>query len=383
MKVGLLGFGVVGSGVGKIVDSPITKSTEGLEIARILVKNESDLVDSRMTLHIEDIVNDPSIDVVCECIGGLEPAATYVKQAIEHGKHVVTSNKKMLATYASELFALAKEHHVQIKYEASCGGGIPWIHEIEHVKRIDEIQSYKGIFNGTSNYILSRMNAEGKTFDAMLEEAQALGYAERNPSDDIDGFDVRYKVALSCMSCFDLFVDPSQIPTYGIRYISQEDMDFCKENGYVCKLIGQGIKEENNVFLAVYPTFLKKESILACIPLNFNGIEYETTTLGKAMFIGQGAGSLPTAHAVVQDLIDLNESVSKEEKESTSGSLSASSKEGIYYIRTKKLALLNPELIERRVGNDSVLTKEVSFMELNMAIQSIDDESVFVAEVEQ
>ena len=148
-----------------------------------------------MTLNVNEILNDPEIDVVVECMGGLEPAHTFVKKALENGKYVVTSNKKMLATCCSELFDIARKNNVTIHYEAACGGGIPWMASLDRTRRVDDIQSFRGIFNGTTNYILERMKQEGRNFDDMLKEAQKLGYAEQDPSDDIDGYDVRYKVS--------------------------------------------------------------------------------------------------------------------------------------------------------------------------------------------
>jgi homoserine dehydrogenase len=259
MKIGLLGHGVVGSGVRKIIDRQLSEETKKLEIVKILVKSEAEMTDARMTLDADDILNDPSIDTVCECMGGLEPAHSFIKKALQEHKNAVTSNKKMLAAFAEELFFLAQENHVQLKYEAACGGGIPWIHELEHIQRIDEIHHFKGIFNGTSNYILTRMNNENKEFGAMIKEAQGLGYAERDPSDDIDGWDVRYKTVLSSMAAFHAIVDPEEIPTFGIRNIAKEEIAFCHEHGYVCKLIGSGADHDSFVSIFVRPCFVRRK----------------------------------------------------------------------------------------------------------------------------
>lgn len=383
MKIGLLGHGVVGSGVRKIIDRQETPETEKMEIVRILVKSEAEMTDARMTMNADDILDDPSIDTVCECMGGLEPAHSFVKKAIENGKNVVTSNKKMLASSAEELFALAAEKHVRLQYEATCGGGIPWIHEISHIQRVDDIRSFYGIFNGTSNYILTRMNSENQELEPMIKEAQGLGYAERNPSDDVEGWDVRYKTALSSLAAFHTVVDPDEIPTYGIQNIAMEDIDWCRNNGYTCKLIGSGENHDATVSIFVRPFFLKKEDVFASIPLNYNALECESNTLGKAVFIGQGAGSLPTAHAVVQDLIDISEEKENADAAMNHKPVSAAGYEAVFYIRTKKTALFNPELIERRVGSNSFLTKKVSFMDVKVAVQSVNDEALFLAEVAQ
>lgn len=381
MKIGLLGHGVVGSGVRKIIDAQSSLETKKLEVVKILVKSESEMTDARMTLNVDDILNDSDIDIVCECMGGLEPAHTFIKKAILAHKNVVTSNKKMLATFASELFDLAQENHVQIRYEATCGGGIPWIHEIEHVTRIEPVLKYRGIFNGTSNYILSRMNNEDKEFAYLLEEAQGLGYAERDPSDDIDGWDVRYKTALSCLASFHTVVDPQEIPTFGIRNITKEEIAYCHENGYVCKLIGSGENHDGYVSIVVRPFFVKQESVFASIPLNYNALECESETLGKAVFIGQGAGSLPTAHAVVQDLIDVVNNKAEKKEPFLHKPVSYTEDEGVFYVRTKKRALFNPSLIDHQVHANSFITKKVSYMDLRVAVDSIKDDSLFLAEV--
>ena len=196
MKIGLLGHGVVGGGVRKIIDEGATWEVRELEVVRILVKDEVEMTDPRTTMDPDDILNDPQIEVVAECMGGLEPAHTLAKKALQKGKHVVTSNKKMLATYCEDLFETARQNGVTVHYEASCGGGIPWMASLDRTRRVDDIDSFRGIFNGTTNYILSRMYSEGTDFAQMLKEAQKLGYAERDPSDDIDGHDVKYKVVL-------------------------------------------------------------------------------------------------------------------------------------------------------------------------------------------
>ncbi|MBR3348536.1 MAG: homoserine dehydrogenase, partial [Solobacterium sp.] len=229
-KIGLLGHGVVGSGVRKIIDDGATWEVRELEVSRILVKDESELTDPRCTLDFDEILNDPEITIIAECMGGLEPAHTFAKKALEKGKYVVTSNKKMLATFCEDLFETAVKNGVTVHYEASCGGGIPWMASLDRTRRVDDIDSFRGIFNGTTNYILERMKKEGKDFDEMLAEAQKLGYAERDPSDDIDGFDVKYKVSLSCVKAFDTLQDIDDITTFGIRNIRKEDLQYCADN---------------------------------------------------------------------------------------------------------------------------------------------------------
>jgi len=240
MKIGLLGHGVVGGGVSRIIDTGRSEEVKQLEVVKILVKDESECTDERCTTNADDILNDPEIDAVCECMGGLEPAHTFVKRALEAHKHAVTSNKKMLANYFDELLSIAEENGVQLLYEATAGGGIPWMANLRSIRRIDEVDRFRGIFNGTTNYMLSHMESEQADFDEMLEKAQSLGYAERDPSDDIDGFDVRYKVMLSAAAAFDAVIDPAEIITFGIRNIRKGDIAWANEHGKSVKLIGSG-----------------------------------------------------------------------------------------------------------------------------------------------
>lgn len=380
MKVGLLGHGVVGSGVSQIIDAHATEQTKQLEITKILVKDEKDIVDQRMTTNIDDILQDASIDIVVECMGGIEPAYTYAMRALQQGKHFVTSNKKMLASHLLDLYTCAKENHVSLHYEASCGGGISWMNNVARTKRIDAINSFEGIFNGTTNYILSCMYSDNKAFVEMLQEAQKKGYAESDPTDDIDGYDVRYKVALSCMQAFDCLVNPIDIPTYGIRNISIEDIQFCKKNGYNVKLIGKAMLQDGNLFTCVMPMFLKQDNVLSSIPLNFNAIASNSKTLGKAMYIGQGAGSLPTAHAVVQDMIDIVLHENMEMPPLRHIEVKSDVYESNYYIRSTNLNTYMDK-IETRFEN-ACITKKITLQELETILAEIQDTSAFIAEVE-
>ena len=380
MKIGLLGHGTVGSGVRKIVDEKNTKEISQLEISKILVRYEKDITDKRMTVDIHDIVDDPTIDVVVECIGGDEPAFSYVKAALFNGKHVVTSNKKMLVNHLEELLELARTRGVSLKYEAACGGGIPWMSNLDRTKRIDDIESFRGIFNGTTNYILSKMSDEGSEFVVALKEAQDCGYAEFDPSDDIDGMDTAYKVVLSSCKGFGILANIQDLDIYGIRHISAKDIAYACKHGYVCKLIGLGIKYESSVSGTVIPTFIPKQNIFATIPANFNAIESDSKTLGKMTYVGQGAGSYPTAHAVVQDLIDL---VLHQDIEVSSGvSVYVDNKLRVssFYVRSINLNRIE-EVIEERIDVDTCITKRMSFVELASVMETLEDDAVFVAEV--
>ena len=380
MKIGLLGHGTVGSGVRKIVDEKNTKEISQLEISKILVRYEKDITDKRMTVDIYDIVDDPEIDVVVECIGGDEPAFTYVKAALFNGKHVVTSNKKMLVNHLEELLELARTRGVSLKYEAACGGGIPWMSNLDRTKRIDDIESFRGIFNGTTNYILSKMSDEGSEFSAALKEAQDCGYAEFDPSDDIDGMDTAYKVVLSSCKGFGVLANIQDLDIYGIRHISAKDIAYACKHGYVCKLIGSGIKSDSGVSGTVIPTFIPKQNIFATIPANFNAIESDSKTLGKMTYVGQGAGSFPTAHAVVQDLIDLVLHQDTEVLSGVSVCVDNKSRVSLFYVRSINLNRIE-EVIEERIDVDTCITKRMSFVELASMMETLEDDAVFVAEV--
>ena len=380
MKIGLLGHGTVGSGVRKIVDEKKTKEISELEISKILVRYEKDITDQRMTVDIHDIVEDPDIDVVVECIGGDEPAFSYVQAALFNGKHVVTSNKKMLVNHLGELLETARTRGVSLKYEAACGGGIPWMSNLDRTKRIDDIESFRGIFNGTTNYILSKMSDEGSEFVVALKEAQDCGYAEFDPSDDIDGMDTAYKVVLSSCKGFGILANIQDIDIYGIRHISAKDIAYACKHGYVCKLIGSGVKSDSSVSGTVIPTFIPKQNIFATIPANFNAIESDSKTLGKMTYVGQGAGSYPTAHAVVQDLIDLVLHQDTEVSFGVSVCVDNKSRVSSFYVRSVNLNRME-EVIEERIDEDTCITKRMSFVELASVMKTLENDAVFVAEV--
>ena len=380
MKIGLLGHGVVGSGVTAITDSCAVKKVRRLEVTKILVKDEWELTDPRCTQNPDDILLDPEIEAVAECMGGLEPAHTFVRRALEAGKHVVTSNKKMFAAYCGELFELARENGVTIRYEASCGGGIPWISNLTRIRRLEPVTSFRGIFNGTTNYILSRMTATGSEFDQNLAEAQKLGYAEKDPTDDIAGYDVRYKTAITAMKAIGVITDASDIPALGIRNAAAEDIRWGTENGYALKLFGAGNDLPDAVSLWVMPVFVSTKNVFAHISDNFNAVESDSKDLGRAMFVGQGAGSLPTAHAMVQDLLDIYQNQDSDMPEAVRKPVCNDSVKAQFYIRSaapEQFAALKAA----DAGAHALLTKEISLSELLEVLKGCGDESVFAAMV--
>lgn len=257
----------------------------------------------RMTPNYDEIVDDPSIEVVVECMGGLEPAHTFICRALRAHKSVVTSNKAVVAEFFDEFAALALENGVGLFIEASVGGGIPWIASIEKARRIDEISSFSGIMNGTTNYIIDSMAKEGLDFDIALGKAQELGYAERDPSADIDGVDVRNKTIISASVAFDVACT-KDLPVTGIRTLTKRDMLMFENKGLQVKLFGRGVQRDGSYAVAVEPVAVPRESMEAAVPSNFNLVSLEGATVGPLKFYGQGAGSLPTGNAMVQDVLD-------------------------------------------------------------------------------
>ncbi len=299
MKIALLGYGTVGRGVDGIIRSRVP----GVEVARILELPDR-LTDDRMTSDCACILSDPSIELVVECMGGIEPAHTYIAQALAAGKHVVTSNKAVVAAHFGEFASLADEHDVSFLIEASVGGGIPWIASIEKVRRIDEVRSFSGIMNGTTNYIIDSMRRDELDFDVALGRAQELGYAERDPSADIDGIDVANKTIISACVAFDVDC-VRDLPVTGIRTLTKADLEFFAARGLTVKLFGRGVSKDGCYAVAVEPVAISLLSLEAAVPSNFNLVSLEGFTVGPLKFYGQGAGSLPTGNAVVQDVIDV------------------------------------------------------------------------------
>ncbi len=297
MKIAILGYGTVGRGVDQIV-----AGVEGIEVTRILELPDR-CEGPRMTSDYASIVSDPSIEVVLECMGGLEPAHTFIMQALEAGKSVVTSNKAVVAAFFDEFARAAEEHGASLLIEATCGGGIPWIASIEKVRRIDEVSSLSGIMNGTTNFIVDAMIKNDADFAETLARAQELGYAEADPSADIDGIDVKNKTRIAVSVAFDTACEP-EIPVTGIRTLTKADLDLFAACGCTVKLLGRAVQRDGRYAASVEPVALPSASLEANVPANFNLVSLEGTTVGPLKFYGQGAGSLPTGNAMVQDVID-------------------------------------------------------------------------------
>lgn len=310
MKIGIMGFGVVGGGVGEIVtknaESLKRRSGDAIEIKRILdLRDFPDSDFDCFTKNFEDILNDDEIQIVCEVMGGTKPAYEFTKQLLESGKSVVTSNKELVAKHGTELLKIAEENNVNYLFEASVGGGIPIIRPLYSSLLANELTQVIGILNGTTNYILTQMIKAGESFEDALKGAQEKGYAEKDPTADVEGFDTCRKIAILASLAFGKYVSSEEIPTEGISKITLEDVAYAAEIDRVIKLAGMTNKSENGVFARVCPVMLKNEHPLAGIDDVFNGIMVKGEGLGDVMFYGRGAGALPTASAVVSDVIEI------------------------------------------------------------------------------
>ncbi len=311
VQVAVMGHGVVGSGVVEVLmkhaQSIAKRAKEEICVKKILDLREfpdSPYAD-RFTKSFDDILSDPEIRVVAEVMGGLHPAYEYTKQLMEAGKSVVTSNKELVAQKGAELLAIAQKMNVNYLFEASVGGGIPIIRPISQCLAANDVQEIAGILNGTTNFILTKMIHEQMPFSEALALAQKLGYAERNPAADIEGQDACRKICILASLAFGRHVYPSQVHTEGITQITLADVDYAESWGGVIKLIGEvKMQESGKVQMIVCPMFVSRESQLATVDDVFNGIMVRGDATGDVVFYGKGAGKLPTASAVVADIID-------------------------------------------------------------------------------
>ena len=300
MNIGLLGCGVVGGG---ILD--FCAGREDLTVTKVLVRRPRPDLGALAVTDIADIVNDEAIGIVAEVMGGLHPAYEYICAALKAGKHVVTANKAVISAYYPELTGLAREYGVSLRCTAAVGGGIPWLTNLERCKRLDSICELGGIMNGTTNFIMDAMHASPVSFPEILKQAQELGYAEADPSADIDGDDVRRKLTISANIAFDALVQEEDIPMFGIRTVTDGDIRVFKAHGFVCKLLATAKAAEGGVCAFIEPTLVDSHDLEAAVPKNFNLITYCGEKVGRHSFFGQGAGRYPTAFNAVEDCLDI------------------------------------------------------------------------------
>ena len=366
MRIGLLGFGVVGRGVYDIV-----ANREDIQVVKVLCLEDITLPDAVVTKNVQDILTDSSIDTVVEAMGGLHPAYEFVRAAMEAGKNIVTSNKALVATFYDDLIPYAESHGLKFRCTAAVGGGIGWLSEVERSRRIQPIHQVGGIMNGTCNYILDSMTRLGLDYSDALAQAQALGYAEANPSTDVEGIDTWHKVILSSNIAFGVSIEKSGVPAAGISRISAEDVQNFKDHGLVCKLIATGKCCEGAYSVYVQPTLVAQSEMEANVPSNYNLITLYGKWSDRMSFYGQGAGRYPTAYNVVQDCEDIL--TGRGFYTPCGGSVSVTNGEEMrYYVRGGAV----PFPVEENWGS-AVVTAPVSVQEMHNWLKA--NEGAFIA----
>lgn len=313
INVAILGIGTVGTGAYKIIESQKDefpyKTGSKINISKVLVRNKNKkregINENLITDDWSEIINDDNIKIVIEVMGGIEPAKTYISEALKKGKSVVTANKDLIASYGSELLDLAKENKCDILFEAAVAGGIPIIRPLKQCLAANKIEEVMGIVNGTTNFILSNMTDEGMEFDDALKLAQELGYAEADPTADVEGYDAARKVAIMASIAFNSRVTFDDVYTEGISKISAKDIKYAKELGCDIKLLGVAANTDEGIEVRVHPMLIPSEHPLAGVKDSFNAVFVKGDAVGDTMFYGKGAGELPTASAIMGDVVDV------------------------------------------------------------------------------
>ena len=310
VNIAVMGYGTVGSGVVEVLERNkkiITqRAADEINVKYVLDLRDfpGDPVQEKIVHDFEAVINDPEIRIVVEVMGGIEPAYTYVKRCLEAGKSIATSNKALVAKHGAELLSIARERNINFLFEASVGGGIPIIRALNSCMTADEIEEITGILNGTTNYVLTKMFYEGADYEEVLKEAQEKGYAERNPEADVEGYDSCRKIAILSSLISGQQVDFEDIYTEGITRITKKDMMYAKEMGMTIKLLASSKRHGDHLHAIVAPFLLEKDHPLYNVDDVFNAVFVRGNMLGDAMFYGSGAGKLPTASAVVADVVD-------------------------------------------------------------------------------
>lgn len=314
VSVGLLGMGVVGSGVARVLfekgDQLAAMAGRPIALKSVLVREPGkargyELPDGILTTSVAGILDDPEIDIVVEVMGGHDPALDYILKSISAGKHVVTANKEVMADQGPDILTLAREKGVRVLFEASVAGGTPIIAPLLRDLVANDVIAVHGIINGTTNYILTKMAQEGIGFDVALSEAQELGYAEADPTSDVEGVDAAYKLAILSTLAFRARVRDSDVYREGITRLTAQDFQYAMELGYAVKLLAMARKEGSSLEVRVHPVLVPENVLIAKVDGVLNAVEVETDLAGRVLFHGRGAGSLPTASAVVADIVDI------------------------------------------------------------------------------
>lgn len=371
MRIGLLGFGTVGSGVYEILkDQKLLKEEITIKAAlvRKVEKYQAIYRDQvRFVSNADEILDDPEIDLVVEVLGGIDQPFTYISKALKNRKSVVTANKAVLAAHMQELISLAKENGVSLLYEASVGGGIPLLKPLAESSRTNTFTEVFGILNGTSNYILSKMASEGVSFEQVLREAQEAGFAEADPTDDIDGPDIARKVSVLATTVFGRHLPVDRISMYGIRRIREEDMTYAKSIGCVIKMIGRAKWSGEDFCCSVEPEFLPKDSMIAQVNGAFNIGVARGNFLKEISFYGEGAGKYATAAAVVSDILDIHSSERKPlyyKEEIHFSTQRVNPIQGSFYMRLEEVSSEDAEklLQENNIGYKKIGTPHKAFV---------------------
>ncbi len=374
-KIAILGFGVVGRGAYETIQA---RKNAGISVKKVLDVRVPTGYEDVVTTDYQSILSDPEIEIVAEAIGGLHPAYEFLTAAMKAKKSVVTANKHLVCTFFRELHTLAKENGVEFRYTPAVGGGIPWLYNLRRTVRLDEVTSLSGIMNGTTNYILDGMTHKGADFSSALSEAQRLGYAEADPTADIDGLDVRRKCAISASVAFGAVLTEDDVPTFGIRNILKIDTDRFTAMGYVCKLLAKAEKIGDKITAYVEPTLIPKASETAAIGSNFNMISLTAKRVGRLSFIGQGAGKDPTGMALAEDCLDIAEKSAVTETVLGNVEISHELTEHPYYVRTTEA--LDERVISHRLDG-AYITIPLTVSKIHHIMKEIqsNDSAAFVA----
>ena len=322
INIALLGFGTVASGIPFLLQENGEKITSEagteIQIAKVLVRDdaEKDALlakghDFNFVTDISAILNDDTVDIVIELMGRIEPAKTFITQALQAKKHVVTANKDLLAVHGTDLLKVAKDNGVVLYYEAAVAGGIPILRTLANSYTADKSTKILGVVNGTSNFMVTKMVDEGWTYDEALAEASRLGYAESDPTNDVDGIDAAYKMVILSQFAFGMTIKFEDVRHEGIRHITPEDVKLAQKLGFVIKLVGEIVERPSGIYAEVVPTFLPKNHQLATVNGVMNAVFVESIGINEAMFYGPGAGQKPTATSVVADVIELAKGINK------------------------------------------------------------------------
>lgn len=385
INVAIFGFGVVGSGTAEVLtqNAKLISERVGDDINVKYILDLRDFPDSpfadKIVHDINIILEDPEVKICAELMGGSHPAFEFSTAALKAGKSVVTSNKEVVANFGPELLKTAAENGVRYLFEASVGGGIPVIHSISSCLTANDITEVDGILNGTTNYILTQMISEGKDFATALAEAQEKGYAERDPSADVDGIDTCRKISILSAIAFGKLIPPAKVATEGIRGVTLRDVELAGKFGASIKLIGKAVRTDGKISACVAPMLVKKSCPLANISDVYNGVLVNGNAIGDVMFYGRGAGKLPTASAVVSDIIEIAayldhpNTVNVWERLSEDEILDSNKIKSRWYLRFDKkpnhcLCMLDAQVLEDSEDCYAVITGEVSLLDIGITV---------------